>query len=66
MEEFCEKSGLDRKTVCFMFKGREVFETDTPKLIGMKHGDNIDVYDRLNLFSIYYIFVYIKVNYIIF
>ena len=55
MEEFCEKSGLDRKTVCFMFKGREVFETDTPKLIGMKHGDNIDVYTRLKLFSKHYI-----------
>ena len=47
MEEFCEKSGYELKTVRFEFKGREVFESDTPKLIGMKHGDNIDVYTRL-------------------
>ena len=65
MEEFCEKNDLDRKKVCFMFKGREVFQTDTPKLIGMKHGDNIDVYDRLNLFSKHYILVYIKSSYIV-
>ena len=55
MEEFCEKSGYELKTVRFEFKGREVFESDTPKLIGMKHGDNIDVYTRLKLFSTYYI-----------
>ena len=33
-----------------MFKGIEVHESHTPKLIGMKEGDNIDVYERLNLF----------------
>ena len=34
-----------------MFKGREVFKLDTPDLIGIKQGDTIDVYGRLNLFS---------------
>ena len=51
MEEYCKNSDVERKQVCFMFKGREVFESDTPELIGMKHGDNIDAYDRLDLFS---------------
>ena len=51
MEEYCEKSGRERNTVRFMFKGREVFESDTPELIGMKQGDNIDAYGRLDLFS---------------
>ena len=31
-----------------MFKGREVFEEDTPDSIGMKPGDNVDVYERLH------------------
>ena len=51
MEEYYKKSGRESNTVRFMFKGREVFESDTPELIGMKHGDNIDAYDRLDLFS---------------
>ena len=64
MDEFCEKSGYKRNTVCFEFKGREVFESDTPKSIGVKHGDIIDVYERLNLFSEYFILIYIKNSYI--
>ena len=51
MEEYCKKSGLDRKKARFMFKGREVFDSDTPDLIGMKKGDNTDNYDRLDLYS---------------
>ena len=47
MEEFCQKSGYELKTVRFEFNGREVLESDTHKLNGMKHGDNIDVYTRL-------------------
>ena len=46
MEEYYEKKGLDKKQVRFMIKGKEVFETDTPKSIGMKQGDNIDAYER--------------------
>ena len=65
MEEYCKKSGYKRETVRFMFKGREVFESDTPDLIGMKHGDNIDAYDRLNLFSKYYILISINISYFI-
>ena len=51
MEEYCKNNGYERKQVRFMFKGRQVFQSDTPDLIGMKQGDNIDVYGRLNSFS---------------
>ena len=51
MEEYCKKNGYEKKQVRFMFKGREVFETDTPKLIGMELGGNIDAFGRLNSFS---------------
>ena len=51
MDEYCKKKGLEKKQVRFMFKGREVLETDIPDLIGMKQGDNIDAYERLHLFS---------------
>ena len=46
MDEFCRIRGLERKLVCFMYNGREIFETDTPKSIGLKHGENIDCFDR--------------------
>ena len=49
MEEFCKTNGYERKNVLFTFKGKEVFESDTPDLIGYKEGDNIVGYDRLNL-----------------
>ena len=48
IEEYCKMSGYERKSVRFVFKGRELLQTDTPKSIGMKHEDNIDVYERLN------------------
>ena len=51
MDEYCKNKGLQRKNVRFVFNGRKVFETDTPKLIGMKEGDNIDAYERLQLFT---------------
>ena len=46
MDDFCKMRGLERKLVCFMYNGREVFETDTPMSIGLKEGDNIDCFDR--------------------
>ena len=46
MEEYCEKSGREKKKFRFMFKGREVFKSDTPDLIGYKEGDKIDAHDR--------------------
>ena len=52
MEEYCEKKGYEKKHVRFMFKGREVFEHQTPKSINLKEGDNIDAYERLDLFSL--------------
>ena len=29
-----------------MLNGKEIFETDTPALVGMKSGDNITVEDK--------------------
>lgn len=46
MMDFCKLKNLDRKLVCFIFNGREVFETDTPESIGLKEGDNIDCYEK--------------------
>ena len=46
MTEFCKARGLKRDLVCFMYNGREVFETDTAKSIGLKEGDNIECFDR--------------------
>ena len=51
MKAFCKTNSLERKNVRFMLKGREVFEIDTPELVGLKKGDNIVAYKRLNLFS---------------
>ena len=48
MKEYC---GLETKPVRFMFERRQVFESDTPDLIGMKQGNNIDAHGRLNSFS---------------
>ena len=52
MNAFCKIRGLERESVCFMHNGREVVVTDTPNSIGLKEGDNIDVYDRY--IQIYY------------
>ena len=46
MTEFCKVRGLKRDLVCFMYNGREVFETDTAKSIGLKEGDNIVCFYR--------------------
>ena len=51
MDEFLKTNGLVSKNVCFMLNGKELSESDTPDLIGMKQGDNIDAYERLHLFS---------------
>ena len=47
MHDFSMTRGLDRKLVCFIYNGQEIFETDTPKSIGLKEGDNTYVFDRL-------------------
>ena len=46
MADFCKMRGLEKEKVCFMYNGQEVIETDTPKSIGLKEGDNIDCFDR--------------------
>ena len=45
MDEYCKISGEDRSSIFFMYKGREVLETDTPKSINFVEGDTIEVYD---------------------
>jgi len=47
MADFCKIRGIKKEMVCFMYYGQEVFETDTPKSIGLKEGDNIDCFDRV-------------------
>ena len=45
MDAYCKATGEDRNSMYFMYKGREVLETDTPKTIGFVEGDTIEVYD---------------------
>ena len=60
INDVCKKSGIHRDRLCFMYKGREVFESDTPNSIGLKEGDIIDVdvwlitivINNLNIFKI--------------
>ena len=49
MNDFCQIRGLKRKLVCFIYNGREVFETDTPESIGLKEGDYVDCFDRFSV-----------------
>ena len=53
MADFCKIRGIKKEMVCFMYYGQEVFETDTPKSIGLKEGDNIDCFDRWFIFLLY-------------
>ena len=46
MDDYCKATGEDRKSIYFVYKGREVYETDTPKSIGFVAGDIIEVYDK--------------------
>ena len=45
MDKYCKATDEDRNSTYFMYKGREVLETDTPKTIGFVEGDTIEVYD---------------------
>ena len=46
MCEVCEKKGVDRENVKFMYNGKEIFETDTFNSVGMKNGDIIETIVR--------------------
>ena len=46
MDAFCKARGENRKSVVFMYKGKEVRETDTPASISFKEGDIIEVHDK--------------------
>ena len=48
LAEYCEKKGVKREDVFFMYNGKEVFETDTPKSIGYQKGIEFEVFDRIN------------------
>ena len=45
MDDACKKRGFQRENWCFIFNGKIVLETDTPRSIGMKESDNIDMYE---------------------
>ena len=45
MDEYCKTTGEERNSIYFMYKGREVLETDTPKSINFVEGDTIEIYD---------------------
>ena len=47
MPDLCKRYGIDNKDrVEFMLKGRPLQERSTPKLVGMKNGDLIEIYDK--------------------
>ena len=44
--DYCKIKNIKRELVSFHFGGREILDTDTPKSIGLKEGDKIDVSDK--------------------
>ena len=42
IENYCNKNGLHPKSVRFIFEGERIKESDTPELLGMEDGDEID------------------------
>jgi len=42
MDSYCQRQGVDSKTVRFLYEGNRVQETATPKELGMTSGDEID------------------------
>ena len=43
MNAFCQRQGVDQKSVRFLFDGERVRENNTPDELGMEDGDVIDV-----------------------
>lgn len=42
MDSYCQRQGVDPKTVRFLFEGTRVGETSTPRELGMQNDDSID------------------------
>lgn len=42
MDSFCQRQGLDLKTVRFVYEGERVMEDATAQSLGMDDGDTID------------------------
>ena len=51
MVKFCKAMGLDKNKVCFMFSGKKLSETATANSVGLKNGDNIDVFELVDSFK---------------
>ena len=42
MDSYCQRQGVDPKTVRFLFEGTRINETATPRELGMQNDDSID------------------------
>lgn len=42
MDSYCQRQGVDSKTVRFLYEGNRVQEASTPRELGMTTGDEID------------------------
>lgn len=42
MDSYCQRQGVDPKTVRFLFEGTRISETSTPRELGMQNDDSID------------------------
>ena len=42
IDSYCNKFGLHSKSVRFIYEGERIKENDTPELLGMEDGDEVD------------------------
>ena len=47
MIEYCQTKNIEKNQVCFSYGGRHIKDTDTPKSLGLKNGDVIELKYRL-------------------
>lgn len=43
-QSYSAKTGIEESKLCFMYKGYEIADMDTPNKLDVKNGDVIDVY----------------------
>ena len=41
-QAYCQRKGVEAKSVKFLFEGKRVKETDTPKMLELEENDQID------------------------
>lgn len=46
MKSYCERRGIDEKSVKFLFDGTRINAENTPKQLEMEDGDAIDVFQE--------------------